>query len=189
MTFSPSNQTQPGELIASCLATPANRAATPAASINAITRIAAVRRSALLLSFARELWSERIQAESGPMLPGLGGECGRNSNRLATLCCPSDLEPVALALSTNGRGCSCLPNVPTPTASDWKGSTGKGSRRGTLAERVAIEASGNGETYLPQPDFVEALMGFPEQWTALEDLATPSVRPLPNGSDAASSNP
>lgn len=50
----------------------------------------------------------------------------------------------------------------TPTASNHKESTGKGSRRNTLAEQLA-EACGpnDGTTVYPHPEFVEELMGFP----------------------------
>jgi hypothetical protein len=40
-----------------------------------------------------------------------------------------------------------------------------GSRRGTLAERVAIEEGMPGITAYPSPEFVERLMGFPPGWS------------------------
>ena len=71
--------------------------------------------------------------------------------------------------------------VPTPVASDWRGSTGKGSRKGTLAERVAIHA-GDGRTVYPHPEYVEAVMRFPASWTELPPSATPSTPSVPSGS-------
>lgn len=191
-------------------------------------RLSALNSSALLMNFARDLFSARIPRESAPMLPGLGGDFGPVLNALATLCCPSDSEPVALALSISATGCSCLPSIPTPTASqigcrdvprmlarrercrekhgngngfgltfyqwfavkhftptasDWKGSTGKGSRRNTFSEQVAInEGPNNGTTCYPHPEFVEAVMMFPITWSELAPLETPLCRPLPSTS-------
>lgn len=59
----------------------------------------------------------------------------------------------------------------TPVASDWTGSTGKGSRRGTLAESLMISPGPNhvplrGKTGFPNPPFLEWLMGLPIGWTA-----------------------
>lgn len=71
----------------------------------------------------------------------------------------------------------------TPVASDWRGSTGKGSRRGTLAEQAAVAAGPNdGTTVYPHPEFVEAVMRFPPSWTALDVSGTPSTPSPPSGS-------
>jgi hypothetical protein len=71
----------------------------------------------------------------------------------------------------------------TPTASDWKGSTGKGSRRNTFAEQVAIhEGPNNGQTCYPHPEFVEAVMMFPITWTELAPSVTQCAHQSPNGS-------
>lgn len=86
---------------------------------------------------------------------------------------------------TFGKGFSWLP---TPTASDWKGSTGKGSRRGTLVEFLAMLAGSGGLTIYPDPEFYEAVMGFPISWTELKDSETPSIQDVPSGSDAGLSN-
>lgn len=61
---------------------------------------------------------------------------------------------------------------PTPVASDYKGSTGMGSRKGTLAERAAMEAGEPSETVYPHPEFVEAVMRFPISWSELERSGT-----------------
>lgn len=54
----------------------------------------------------------------------------------------------------------------TPVASDWRGSTGPGSRRNTLAEQMAEAVGPNdGTTVYPHPEFVEAVMKFPISWT------------------------
>lgn len=75
-----------------------------------------------------------------------------------------------------------LRHYPTPTATDWKGSTGKGSRRGTLAERAAVDNDVSGETVYPHPRFVEALMGFPIGWSELAPSETPLMSGSPSGS-------
>ena len=92
-------------------------------------------------------------------------------------------------------------HVPTPVASDRKGSTGEGCRRGSLAEFVMVPtpvrevsrriaragaryAQGgislaaatlpSGTTGYPHPLFVEWLMGFPLGWvTSSEPSETP----------------
>jgi hypothetical protein len=75
----------------------------------------------------------------------------------------------------------------TPVASDWLGSTGKGSRRGTLAEFLMLFPGPHhkplrGKTGFPNPLFLEWLMGLPTGWTELgelEQLETPSSRKSP----------
>jgi hypothetical protein len=230
MTLKPSRRPTPtsGGSIASSGEIPARGTATPEASGSESTRISAVSSSALLMSFARELWSGRIPTRVAPTLPGLGGECDPHWSELDTLCCPSDSDPAALGLTTDATGCSCSVSVPTPTASqtpckdvarllerrakyaakygnngfgltlaqwlavklyptptatDWKGSTGKGSRRGTLAESAATSAGPNdGKTVYPHPEFVEAVMRFPISWTELPHSETPSIPSLQSGS-------
>lgn len=51
--------------------------------------------------------------------------------------------------------------LPTPSATDWKGSSQVGQRRGQLSETVAGGSL--------NPRWVEWLMGFPDGWTVLED--------------------
>lgn len=212
----PSHQQTPlnGESMCCAVETPARATATLEASGKLNTRISAVNSSALLTHFVLELWSEKTHTPAAPTLFGLGGACGMSWNDSATLCCPSDSDPVALGLTIDGTACGCslkIPTptasmfgckdvgrmlqrrqeckertgngngfgltlgqwlavkmLPTPTASDWKGSTGKGSRRGTLAEAAAVASQANGETVYPHPEFVEAVMRFPISWTALE---------------------
>lgn len=72
---------------------------------------------------------------------------------------------------------------PTPTATDWKGSTGQGSLPGTLAERCAVECGVSGETVYPHPEFVEELMGFEIGFTDSGHSATPSTCESLGGSD------
>lgn len=216
-----------GPLTASSAEIPARKTAEPESRAQRERRHLALSSSALLTNFARGLFFEKTQRECAGMLPGLGGDSEVSSKLLATLFCPSDSEPVALGLTTNGTGCSCLPRIPTPTASqfgckdvprmlarrerlkqqhkngngfgltlgqwvavrcytpaasDWKGSTGKGSRRQTLAEQVAIhEGPNDGTTVYPHPEFVEAVMRFPITWSELPDSATPSTPTVPNG--------
>jgi hypothetical protein len=91
-----------------------------------------------------------------------------------------------LAATTGATGCSCSPSYPTPMASDYKGSTGEGCRRGSLAERMAIEAGADGETIRPHPDFVEWLMAYPIGWTDLNASGIASICEWSDGSDETS---
>jgi len=143
--------------------------ATPEVCISENERILRFTSCESLQRFALDLFSERIRPSSVPMLPGLGIDLELDWNLLVTLSCPSGSGPVALALSTDGLGCSCSPNYPTPVASDHKGSTGLGSRIGTLAERLAVvcKESSDRRTVYPHPEFAEDLMGFPIGWTDL----------------------
>lgn len=162
---------------------PARATVTPEASGSDNCQTWDVNSSALLMRFALALSSEKTRQSPGPTLFGHGIECEIHSDRLATRFSPFDCEPVALALTTRETGCSCSPRYPTPTATDWKGSTGKGSRKGTLAERLATLCEADGKTVYPHPEFVEALMGFPVGWTDLEDSETLSLPMSPNGSE------
>ena len=72
-----------------------------------------------------------------------------------------------LAAITSGSGYSLWPLLPTPAATDWKGSSRPGQRRGQLAETVGG---------VPMPDDVEEIMGLPIGWTALKPLETGSFR-------------
>lgn len=221
--------------ISSAGAIPARRIAEPASRAARGRRLLALNSSAWLRRVAQGLFSERIRHASAQMRLGLGGDSDRSSNVWDTWCCPSDSEPVALARTTSGIGCSCLARMPTPTASvfgcadvprmlarrqrckeshgngngfgltfsqwvavklwtptasDWRGSTGKGCRRNTLAEQLAVEdGRHDGKTVYPHPEYVEAVMGFPITWTAFEDSGTRSIRRRRNGSAVRSSRP
>ena len=147
----------------------AKEIATPGAFTKRNTKTSEANLSALFRCFVLELWLGRIRQGLDQTLFGLGNECDPLYETWATLCCPSDCDPVALGLTTSGTDCSCSPNYPTPVASDYKGSTGKKSRKGTLAE-VLAEQFGElpGKTYYPHPEFAEALMGFPIGWSDLD---------------------
>ena len=165
-------------------ATRAKRTAEPAPEITARNRASAMSSSALLRHFAHALWSAKIQPSPGPTLPGLGGECELLWNRLATLSCPSDSEPVALGLTTSATGCSCSLSYPTPTASDWKG--GKRKRKAGSQANLRDEfTQRTGLLYLHPAD-CEAAMGFPTMWTELRPSETPSTPTLPSGSGGES---
>jgi hypothetical protein len=131
-------------------------------------RVSAVSSSALLMSFARALFSERIQATSAGMLPGLGGDSGTSLNDLAMWCCPSDSEPVALALTIDGTGCSCSVNMPTPCASEWKGGTAKPNAKSNRKLLRHHWARQTGNPYVPC-QVLEAVQGFPITWSELRD--------------------
>ena len=82
---------------------------------------------------------------------------------------------------------------PTPAASDHKGSSAPGQRRGQLSEAIEPDANANrGDSTPPMtlnPAWVEWLMGFPIGWTDLEGSATPSCPRSQSGSDDESSKP
>jgi DNA-cytosine methyltransferase len=73
--------------------------------------------------------------------------------------------------------------MPTPSASDYKGSSSPGQRRGQLTDPACGVIPAGGQL---NPQFVEWLMGYPIDHTALEGWATPSFRKSPNGSPTAS---
>ncbi len=147
-------------------------------------RVLAVTSSALLMHCGLALFSERIRVISGEMLPGLGGECELAWSRLATLCCPSDSERVALGLSIKGNACSCSVSLPTPVASDWKG--GKRKRKKGYQANLRDEfTQTTGWLYL-HPEDLEAAMGFPATWSELSGSATRSTPPSPSGSESES---
>ena len=167
-------------------ATPAKETAQPSAAVLPHTRASAVSSSALLMNFARDLFSEKIQHSRAPMLHGLGGDSGLSLSRLVTLCCPSDCERAALGLSINGIECSCSPKMPTPVASDWKG--GKRKRKpGSQANLRDEFTQRTGWLYL-HPEDLEVAQGFPATWSELSESAMPSFPPSRNGSADASSN-
>lgn len=134
-------------------------------------RVLAVSSSALLMNFARDLFSERIRATFARMLPGLGGDSEAAWSRLVTLSCPSDCERVALALSTDGKGCFCSPSLPTPTATDWKGGHDRHPewRQWNLRDWWRKHT---GRRYLPI-EVSTAVQGFPATWTDLDASETP----------------
>lgn len=134
-------------------------------SISDDTRMSRFTSSVWLGRIARALFSERIRHLSGPTLFGDGIASDLASNLSDTLSSPFDSDRVALAGTTRANGCSCSPSGARPTASDWKGSTGHGSRRGTFAERVAMSLGVRGKTVYPHPEDIETAMGFPISWT------------------------
>lgn len=127
-------------------------------------RLSVLNSSVLLRHFALALFSERTRRMRSLMLPGLGGDFVENLSVLATLCCPSDFERVALGLTTDGIGCSCLVKWRTPVRRDFKGPLPKSSETLSLATQLGG---------IPHPEFVEELMGFPIDWTACDVSATP----------------
>jgi len=83
----------------------------------------------------------------------------------------------ARGINGNGAGLILAVEVrrawPTPAASDHKGSSKPGQRRGQLSEATEPHQPGR-----LSPDWVEALMGFPAGWTLtdgppLRDHSTP----------------
>jgi hypothetical protein len=79
---------------------------------------------------------------------------------------------------------------PTPTASmDGRGfgipmHNRTGRYRQAVVSRVQELVGSHG--WRIHPNFTEALMGFPTDWSAIEDSETPCVQTAPNGSAAAS---
>ena len=91
------------------------------------------------------------------------------------------------AKGINGNGAGRLLAVevrrswPTPSATDHKGSSQPGQRRGQLTE--PLEPGSGGRL---NPRWVEALQGFPLGWTCLtdgpplQDHSTPTNHPAPD---------
>ena len=99
--------------------------------------------------------------------------------------------PLALHIVAIDGSCSDGRLWPTPTASDWKGQSQPGQRRGTLSEAVEEHPCWTlhfsrpaGDPHYGQklskedsrrrlnPDFVDWLMGLPPAWTCLEPIAS-----------------
>lgn len=77
---------------------------------------------------------------------------------------------------TSGDGLATAVNWPTPTSRDWKDGDCRNANveSNGLLGRVALEHQPKGSL---NPDWVEALMGFPPGWTdGLPDEAKPSTR-------------
>jgi hypothetical protein len=148
-------------------------------------RVSAVSSSAFLMRFAHACFCGRIRPQSGQTLPGLGGDSDLLLSRLATLSCPSDSEPVALALTIDGTDCSCSANYRTPTKRDWKGMSAKKWRERAVGDNTPTLPDQIGGP--PLPEFVEVLMGFPEGWTTASE-SKPSVMPLTLASPSGSAD-
>lgn len=157
-------------------------------------RVSAVSLSASLRRFALALFSEKTQAKSGPMLPGLGGDSEASWSDLVTLCCPSDSAPVALALTIGAKGCSCSPRYPTPTASSHNYVRSRDKLVTRRERQKALGRNGNGFglnlgqycaiNEIPfSVELLETLMGFPAGWTKTtsDGSEMPSCLPSPNG--------
>lgn len=82
--------------------------------------------SVSLDSFALLLFCERIRVRYAKMRRGLGGECDWSLRKLVMASCPSDYDPVALAVGIDGIGCTCSDAgkglMPSPSKRDYKGS-------------------------------------------------------------------
>jgi hypothetical protein len=182
--------------------TPARRTAGSESPEAPLSPASAASSSGLLRSFARGLSSARIPAESVATPRGPGSDSGPSCDDWDTRFFPSDSGPVVLALTTNGRGCSCSPRYPTPTAS----SHNRPARVEKLVSRrerqKALGRNGNGfGLNLGQyclihgipftANLLESLMGFPKGWmdVASEVTVTPSRPRCPNGSGERSSKP
>jgi hypothetical protein len=166
-------------------ATPAKKTVTPDSLLTRLARRSALSSSGLLMRFARELFYARIHPSLAQMPIGLGTGSDPSWNELVTLCCPLNSDPVALALTTNGSGCSCSPKFRTPTARDWKGMSAKSWRErtdGKDTEPTLADQLGG----VPHPEFVEEIMGYEIGHTDLDRLGMPLIQESQSGSDAGS---
>lgn len=162
-------------------AIPAKRTAEQDNQQDSHNRRSVMSSSELLLSVALGLFSGRTRHLCDQMPLGLGGDSDRNLSDLVTLCCPSDSEPVALALTTEESGCSCSPNFPTPCARDYKGMSSASwrAREGAKAWSTLPNKIGG----MPHPEFVEELIGFPTGYSELKPSETQSCPNAPNSSE------
>ena len=135
--------------------------------------------SVWLQQFALELFSEKIQATSAKTLHGLGGDSETVCDLLATWCCPSDSERVALGLTIGETDCSCSPRLPTPTATDWKGGHDRHNEWNQFNLRDWWRQK-TGRRYLPI-SVLTAVQGFPAMWMELGDLETQLFPKSPSG--------
>ena len=179
-----------GTVIASSAAIRARRTAGPDSATAQANRRLAVSSSALLMNFARNLFSARIQAKRELTHRGLGTDSETSLSDLVTLCCPSNSEPVVLGLTDKGSGCSCSLKGPTPCARDWKdnGDVEKVKRQyeRNLREKRGLQfprwvAFHHG--FVPGPIVYEVALGFPEDWTSIESGVSeiPFVQQSPSG--------
>lgn len=178
-TFARSSRARTLEPMLFSAETPAKPTAQP---VDPQQRVSAVSSCELLKRFVRVLFSEKIPATSARTLPGLGGDSELAWNRLVTLACPSDCEPVALVATTGEKDCSCSVSWPTPTACSWRGGTTKDhprANRETTFHHWWVRKFG-----LPYPsiEVMEAVMGFPAMWSECEELETRSARKSRSGS-------
>jgi len=102
------------------------------------------------------MWPTPTQSD-GMGGPGCSGRDGGENLRTAVKTLPT---PRA---SDADRGGKPLGTLPTPDANCWKG----GNRRGQITDPAyGITPNGAGQL---SPGFVEWLMGFPRDWTKLEE--------------------
>src|SRR5688572_17633924 len=119
--------------------------------------------SAWLTAFVHGLSSVRIPPPSAGTRRGRGTDSKRRLSNSVTRWCPSASGRVALALTIDGTGCSCSPNMRAPNARDWKGMSARSWRERTKGDKTPTLPDQIGGT--PHPEYVEALMGFPIGWT------------------------
>jgi len=76
---------------------------------------------------------------------------------------------------------SVVQRYPTPASMDWKDNGHSPAELNRNSTTLATIAGGS-----LNPTWVEWLMGFPAEWTALKDSEMPLSRPSPKSSDAQS---
>lgn len=160
-----SSLTSMGQLTLFAGETPARRTLTPVETESEVRR-SVVNSSALLMNCARVLFSGRIHQSSKRMPRGRGGDSDLNWSEWDTLCCPSDSEPVALGLISEGTACSCSVNYRAPNARDWKGMSAKSWREREKGDKTPTLHDQIGG--VPLPEFVEEVCGFPIGWSDLK---------------------
>lgn len=130
-----------------------------------------------------------VEIESGSLLPTptAGDSKASGSRNTAKSKAHAGVSLTDWARGDGGRGRRMLP---TPRASEWKGTGPLGSKshlhrvsRGYLDATMQELCGTSGRL---NPRFVEWMMGFPPGWTALdcEPSATPSCRRSPSSSGA-----
>lgn len=85
-----------------------------------------------------------------------------------------------MALTIDGRACSCSAYYPTPAASDYHGyKCGEGHIKRKSLRQMRLNhflyLTGE-EDKAHSPEFREQLMGWPTKWTDLEPLAMGKIR-------------
>jgi len=170
--------------------TPASKTASPGEE-SLGDRASALSSSAVLRRFALCLFSERTQRAFGRTPPGPGSDSETSSDPLDMLSSLSVSGRVALALTTDGIGCSCSVRFRTLTAFDaHRGPKSAAlyrecltSRRHCITLRDQVEHE-LGMAPIP-PAWAEAFMGFPGGWTESKGSAMPLFPPSQNSSAGA----
>ena len=133
---------------------------------------------------AHQRWAPRIDGNAGSVSPGWPTPAAQTFDQSPEVFDRRRARLKAKGINGNGAGRILSVEVrrawPTPSATDYKGSSKPGQRRGQLTE--PIEPGSGGRL---NPAWVETLQGFPEGWSLtdgppLRDHNTPTSHREPD---------